>query len=79
MHGEMRWRKLEERREEKKMLYGRRFWELGEERLVKLIVEKLKESGGVGWREEYEMLLRKHGLEEAEEEESGSAQPGRGK
>ena len=55
------------------MLYGQRFWELGEERLVKLIVEKLKESGGVGWREEYEMLLRKYGLEEAEEEESGSA------
>ena len=40
---------------------------------MKLIVEKLKESGGVGWREEYEMLLRKYGLEEAEEEESGSA------
>ena len=37
--------------------------------VVKLIVEKLKESGGVGWREEYEMLLRKYGLEEAEEEE----------
>ena len=73
IRGEMGWRKLEERREEKKMLYGRRFWELGEERLVKLIVEKLKESGGVGWREEYEMLLRKYGLEEAEEEESGSA------
>lgn len=50
IRGEMGWRKLEERREEKKMLYGRRFWELGEERLVKLIVEKLKESGGVGWR-----------------------------
>ena len=48
---------------------------IGEERLVKLIVEKLKESGGVGWREEYEMLLRKYGLEEAEEEEQ---QPGRG-
>ena len=65
IRGEMGWRKLEERREEKKKLYGRRFWELyiGEERLVKLIVEKLKESGGVGWREEYEMLLRKYGLE----------------
>ena len=58
IHGEMGWRKLEERREEKKTLYGRRFWELGEERLVKLIVEKLKESGSIGWREEYEVLLR---------------------
>ena len=73
IRGEMGWRKLEERREEKKMLYGRRFWELGEERLVKLIVEKLKESGSIGWREEYEVLLRKYGLEEDEEEESGSA------
>ena len=50
-----------------------RFWELGEERLVKLIVEKLKESGSICWREEYEVLLRKYGLEEDEEEESGSA------
>ena len=25
-------------------MYGQRFWELGEERLVKLLVEKLKES-----------------------------------
>ena len=72
VRGEMGWRKLEERREEKKMLYGRRFWELGEERLVKPIVEKLKESGSIGWREEYEVLLRKYGLEEDEEEESGS-------
>ena len=65
IHGEMG-RKLEERREEKKMLYGRRFWELGEERMV-------KESGSIGWREEYEVLLRKYDLEEDEEEESGSA------
>ena len=28
---------------------------------------------GVGWREEYEMLPGKYGLEEDEEEESGSA------
>ena len=58
------------------MLYGRRFWELGEERLVKLIVEKLKESGGVGWREEYEMLLRKYG---SKRKSQGQHQPGRGK
>ena len=58
------------------MLYGRRFWELGEERLVKLIVEKLKESGGVGWREEYEksMAWRK-----PKRKSQGQQQPGRGK
>ena len=33
-------------REEKKVLFGKRMWELGEERLVKLIVEKLREAGG---------------------------------
>ena len=57
VRGEMGWTKLEERREEK-MLYEWRFWELGEEKLVKLIASrKIKESGGVGWRQEYEMLL----------------------
>ena len=54
------------------MLYGWKFWELGEERLVKLIVEKLKESGSIGWREEYEVLLRKYGLEDQQ-------QPGKSK
>ena len=38
-------------------------------------IEKLKKSGG--WREEYEMLLRKYGLEEAEEESQGQQLPGR--
>lgn len=41
--------------------------------MKKLTVEKLKESGSVCWREEYEMLLRKYGLEKAKEEELGSA------
>ena len=27
-----------------------------------IIVEKLQESGGVGWREEYEVLMRRYGL-----------------
>ena len=36
VRGEMGWRKLEERREEKKMLYGRRLWELGEDRLGRI-------------------------------------------
>ena len=36
---------------------------------MKLTAEKLQESGSVDWREEYETLLRKYGLEEAEEEE----------
>ena len=34
---------------------------------------QLKEVGDVGWREEYELLLRKYGLEEDEKEERGSA------
>ena len=48
-------------------------WELGEERLVKLIVEKLREAGGVGWRAQYEVLLRRYGLEEEEDGQAGSA------
>ena len=40
------WRKLEEKREEKKLLYGKKLGNLEESRLVK--TEKLKNSGGVG-------------------------------
>ena len=35
VRGELGWRKLEERREEK-VLFGRRMWELEDERLVKI-------------------------------------------
>lgn len=46
------------------MLYkGWRFRKLSDKRLVSLVVEKLKEVGDVGWREEFELLLRKYGLE----------------
>ena len=64
---------MEERREEKKVLFGRRKGNHGDERLVKRIVEKLQEAGGVGWREEYEVLRRKYGLEQEDEEQAGSA------
>ena len=63
MHGELGWRKLEERREEKKV-FGRRMWELEDDRLVKVIVDKMKEAGGVGWREGFEVLVRKYALED---------------
>ena len=33
--------------------------ELEDERLAEVIVDKLKEAGGVGWREEPEVLERK--------------------
>lgn len=55
---------LKERKEEKKLLYkGWRFRKLSDKRLVSLVVEKLKEVGDVGWREDFELLLRKYGLE----------------
>ena len=34
------------------------------ERLIKLIVEKLREAGRVVWREEYKVLTRRYGLEQ---------------
>ena len=34
VRGDLGWRRLEERREEKKVLFGRRMWELSEERLL---------------------------------------------
>ena len=73
VRGDLGWRRLEERREEKKVLFGRRMGELGEERLVKWIVEKLQEASGVGWREEYEVLTRKYGLEQEDEGQAGCA------
>ena len=67
VRGDLGWRRLEERREEKEVLFGRRMGDLGEERLAKWIVEKLQETGGAGWREEYEVLTRKYGLEQEDE------------
>ena len=59
--GDLGWRKLEERREEKKVLYGRRLQRLDDNRLVKqIITAKMKEHGGVSWEGECELLLRKY-------------------
>ena len=68
------------RRREAKILYGRRLWELGEERLVKLIVEELKESGAwpAGGKNmrccQESMAWRK-----MKRKSQGQQQPGRGK
>ncbi len=64
VRGDLGWRKMEERREEKKkLLYGRRFEDLEEDRLVCIFEEKLKTAGEIGWREEYEVLMRKYGID----------------
>ena len=44
VRGEQGWRKLEERREKKEILW-RRMWKLKDDRLAKVIVDKLKETG----------------------------------
>ena len=41
--------------------------------MVKFIVEKLQEAGGVSWREEYEVLMRRYGLEQEDRDHAGSA------
>ena len=58
---ELGWRKLEE-----KVLFGRRMWELEDERLVKntIVIE--------GSREEHEVLVSKYGFEEQDEKQDGS-------
>ena len=70
VRGDLGWRKLEERREERKLLYGKRLENLEDSRLVKVVAEKLKNTGGVGWWEEYELLQRRYGLAEDWESES---------
>ena len=67
VRGDLGWRKLEERREAKKLLYGKRLEGLEDSRLVKAVAEKLKEAGNVGWGEEYGVLLRTYGLTEESE------------
>ena len=48
VQGDLEWRKLEERREEMKVLFGKRLVGMEESRLVKMTVEKLREDGGIG-------------------------------
>ena len=62
------WRKLEERGEENNVLFGKRLEGIGlegmdESQLLKAVVEKLREDGEIGWREEYEVLRRKFELD----------------
>ena len=70
VRGDLGWRKLDQRREERKLLYGKRLENLEDSRLVKVVAEKLKNTGGVGWWEEYELLQRRYGLAEDWESES---------
>ena len=53
------WRKLEERGEEKKVLFCKRLEGMDDSQLLKAEVEKLREDGGIRWWEEYEVLRRK--------------------
>ena len=57
VRGDLGWKKLEERREEKKVLYGRRVERLDDSRLVKVIMEKMQDCGSVSWQGEYDQLL----------------------
>ena len=52
VRGDLGWRKLEERREGKKLMYGKRLEGLEDNRLVKVVAEKLKDAGNVGSRGE---------------------------
>ena len=47
VQGHPGWRKLEERREEMKVLFGKRLERLEESRLVKMVVEKVREDNRV--------------------------------
>ena len=57
------WRKLEERREEMKVLLDKRLEGIEESRLVKMVVEKKREDRGIRWWEEYEVFRRKFELD----------------
>ena len=45
-----------------KVLFGKRLEGMEGSRLVKMVVEKLREDGGIGWWEVYEVLRRKFEL-----------------
>ena len=62
VRGEFGWWSLEERRQRKKLLFGRRFGEMDDSRLVKRMMRCLVEAGGVGWWEEFEAVLDKFGI-----------------
>ena len=49
VRGDLGWRKLEDRREGERLMYGKRLEGLGDNRMVKIVEEKLKDAGNVGW------------------------------
>ena len=57
VQGDLGWRKLEEKREEMKVVFGKRLERMEESRLVKMVVEKLREDGGIGWWEGKSMMF----------------------
>ena len=46
-----------------KVLFDKRLEGMEESQPVKMVVEKLREDGGIGWLEEYEVLGRKFELD----------------
>ena len=50
IRGDPGWKRLQEKKEEKKVLYGRRLQRLDDSRLAKRITAKMKECGGVSYR-----------------------------
>ena len=62
VQGDLGCRKLEERKEEMKV-FGKRLEGMEESRLVKMVVEKLREARGIRWWAEYEILWEKFELD----------------
>ena len=63
VQGDPGWRKLEERREEKKLLYGLRLDTLEDDRLVKVVADEL---ATIGCWDDYDRLVNKYELDEEE-------------
>ena len=61
--GDLGWRKLEERREGMKVLFGKGLVGMEESRLVKMVMAKLREDRGIGWCKECGVLRRKFELD----------------
>ena len=53
---------MAERREEMKVMFGKRLEVFEEGRLVKKVANKLREDAGISWWEEFEVLRRKYEL-----------------
>ena len=51
----------------KKLMYGKRLEGLEDNRLVKIVAEKLKDAGNVGWWGEYGALQRKYAITEEDQ------------